>query len=85
MLLNLKDMYIVYYTTGSYDDFTRVPVFVTDNENKASDWVLKFNKIFDKWLDYYRKNRSELSFTMIEEIIYYKEVGKAYFEEIELR
>ena len=78
-------MYIVYYTTGLYDDFTKIPVFVTDNENKASDWVVKFNKILDKWSDYYDENRNELCNTMIEYIIYYKEVGEAYFEQIELR
>ena len=78
-------MYIVYYTTGSYDDFTRVPVFVTNDKSKASKWVLKFNKMLDKWSEYYEKNRSELPFTMIENIIYFTEVGEAYFEQIEIR
>jgi len=78
-------MYIVYYTTGLYEDFTRVPVFVTEDKNKASNWVLKFNKILDKWEDYYYQDKSKYMGTMIEEIIYFKEVGKAYFEQIEIR
>jgi len=78
-------MYIVYYTTGKYEDFTIVSAFVTDDKNKAANWVLKFNRILDKWTDYYYEDKSKYMQTMIEEIIYFKEVGKAYFEEIELR
>ena len=78
-------MFIVYYTKGTYEDYMKVNVFVTTDKSKASKWVSKFNKMSDKWSEYYVKNRSKLICTMIEDLIYFEEVGKAYFEPIEVR
>lgn len=78
-------MYIVYYTTGAYDDFQRHSVFVTESELIASEWVEKFNRIGDKWYDYYNQNQDKLQDTTIRKIFYFKEVGSAYYEQIELR
>lgn len=79
------NMYIVYYTIGSYNDFQRHNVFVTESESIASEWVAKFNRIGDKWYDYYKQNQDKLQDTTIREIFYFKEVGSAYYEQIELR
>ena len=78
-------MYIVYYTTGVYDDFERHSVFVTESELVASEWVVKFNRIADKWYEYYKQNKDKLQDTTIREIFYFKEVGLSYYEQIELR
>lgn len=44
-------MYIVNYSTGSYDDYSVVPVFVTEDFDLASKWVMKFNSRLKYWVD----------------------------------
>lgn len=78
-------MYIVYYTTGSYDDFCRVPIFVTKDENKANSYKDRFNYIRDKWRQYYFEHRDELKYSLIEEIIYYNYLGECYVQPIQER
>ena len=79
------NMYIVYYTTGSYDDFERHNVFVTESELIASEWVAKFNRIVEKFYDYYIKNQDNLQNTTIRNIFYFIDVNEAYYEQIEAR
>jgi|694.fasta_scaffold116882_7 hypothetical protein len=82
-------MYIVLYSTGSYDDYCKVPVFVTDDKEKADKYVEKFNRIYDKWSTYYSENRDEpfinLEHSVIENIFYFSDLGKAFINEIEFR
>ena len=46
-------MWVVKYSTGSYDDFYTVNVFVTTNEETAQAYCEKFNRILTKWKDYW--------------------------------
>jgi len=78
-------MYIVYYTTGAYDDFQRHSVFVTESELIASEWVAKFNRIVNQFYDYYINNIDNLQNTTIRDIFYFTEVNEAYYEQIEAR
>ncbi len=83
-------MFIVYYTKGTYEDYTKVIVFVTTDRNKASKWVLKFNKMVDKWSKIYLEKRycelaSNFVDSTMENIFYFSEIGTAYFEPVEVR
>jgi len=48
-----KKYYLCSYTRGSYDDYSVIDVFITDNILKARAWKKKFNKIINKWQLYY--------------------------------
>jgi len=48
-----KQAYLVQYSTGSYDDYYQIFLFVTYDKQKAMDYCQKFNMILDKWFRYY--------------------------------
>lgn len=82
-------MYIVKYNYGSYDDFTRINVFVTNDEEKAKAYVEKFNAILKKWKEYWKQYENEDGW-MEDEDKFQKwlriaDMGKAYYCEIEVR
>jgi hypothetical protein len=78
-------MYIVYYTTGAYDDFQRHNMFVTESKLIASEWIEKFNRIANKWYEYYKQNQDELQNTTIRNIFYFIDVNESYYEQIDVR
>jgi hypothetical protein len=51
----MKDIYIVYTGSGSYQDYYEFIKFVTFNKSKAEKWVARFNKIVDDNKDRIRK------------------------------
>jgi len=51
----MKKMYLVSYSTGSYEDFDTHDIFITYNKKVAIKYVKKFNSILKKWKDYYSK------------------------------
>ena len=88
--------YKCYYSRGSYDDYRRVDVFVTNDFKKAKSWVKKFNKIIKKWkLHYSQYEDARMGFrwiseTNVDEYVYdrwhsLKEINNANYEEIEFR
>ena len=48
-----KASYIVYYSSGEYDDYKEVCIFVTESKNKAVRYAQKFNRILKKWKLYF--------------------------------
>ena len=48
-------MWIVKFTTGSYDDFARHNIFVTENEELAKAYVKKHNETLIKWQKYWEQ------------------------------
>jgi hypothetical protein len=51
----MKNMYIIKYSGGSYDDFYTTDIFVTTNKSKATRYATKFNRILKTWKDHYKK------------------------------
>jgi hypothetical protein len=52
-------MWVVKYTTGTYDDFMRHNIFVTENEELAKAYVEKHNKVLTKWQKYWEQFENE--------------------------
>jgi hypothetical protein len=48
-------MYLVYYTKGSYDDYTQINLFVTAKKPTATKYVTKFNRILKRWKKHYEQ------------------------------
>ena len=48
-------MYIVNYTSGSWDDFHRGNLFVTEDKELAEAYVEKANTLLEKIKEYYRE------------------------------
>ena len=57
-----KASYIVYYSSGEYDDYKEVCIFVTESKNKAVRYAQKFNRILKKWKLYFANFEKTLEF-----------------------
>lgn len=91
-----KQMYIVKYCGGSYDDFYDHTIFVTDNKKTATNYVKKFNSILKKWKDYYNQYTSTEEFAIdwikdeysdkyFDRWYSLRAVTKCYYEKVEKR
>jgi hypothetical protein len=85
-----SEMILVYYTTGCYDDFTRITIFVTEDEELAKRYVEKFNRILKYWKDYWYTIVNEDNWLEDDEYDFIRwnqvtETNQAYFEKIEVR
>ena len=88
-------MYIVTYTSGSWDDFHRGNLFVTNDKELALTYVEKANKLLVKVKEYYRELNEKLDDDDdLTHGMYLKlwvkyhtlaEVNAVSFEEIEMR
>ena len=56
----MKNMYIVTYTSGSWDDFHRGNLFVTNDKELALTYVEKANKLLVKVKEYYHELNEKL-------------------------
>ena len=91
----MKNMYIVTYTSGSWDDFHRGNLFVTNDKELALTYVEKANKLLVKVKEYYRELNEKLDDDDdLTHGMYLKlwvkyhtlaEVNAVSFEEIEMR
>jgi hypothetical protein len=54
-------MYIVTYTSGSWDDFHRGNLFVTNDKELANTYVEKANKLLVKVKEYYHELDEKLN------------------------
>ena len=52
-------MFIVKYSTGSYDDYMRHNIFVTESEEVAKAYVEKHNALLTKWQKYWEQFENE--------------------------
>lgn len=90
-------MYIVKYSTGSYDDYGVTDIFITDKKSIATKYVTKFNSILKKWNNYYKQFeetpyegscgwiKDEFSEQYFWRWHRLKETNKCWWEEIEVR
>jgi hypothetical protein len=76
-------MFIVKYNYGEWDDFTRVTIFVTQDENFAKRYVDRFNSILQRLKDYY--NSIEITEQLWERWYAVNHFSPAYYHKIEIR
>ena len=89
-------MYIVKYSTGEYEDYHEVCLFVTEKKINATKYVTKFNSILRRWKQYLSKyehieygNYKWIKEEYIEK--WYsrwssiRQTNKCWYEEIEVR
>lgn len=88
----MKEMYLVGYTTGEYDDYCVVNVFVTDEESIAEKWVEKFNNKLNIWKPFYEKTYNSLislndyrEHYVFERYYVVCEINTAFYKKIEYR
>ena len=85
-----SEMFLVYYTYGGFDDFTRISIFVTEDEELAKRYVEKFNRILKYWKDYWNTIVNEDNWLDNDEYDFrrwYKitETNEAQYKNIEVR
>ena len=51
----MQNIYIVYYSTGEYEDYRECNIFATFDKQKAIAYVRRFNSLKDKWYKHYSK------------------------------
>lgn len=84
-------MYIVKYSTGSWDDYYQINIFVTTDKEMAEKYVEKFNNILKKWKEYYSQFKDEYGgikdeyLKMSDRFYSLMEINKCSFKEIEIR
>lgn len=80
----MSKVYLVSYSSGTYDTYIKVNHFVTFDKNKAEVYVEKLNRILEQYRDYFNDNDVDY-----ESIMYYiyrtLDINCASFEEIEIR
>lgn len=89
----MNKMYLVQYSTGSYDSFYQNKLFVTSDENFAKQYVEKFNRILECGKQYMSKfDDPEFDWIKDEYIekyfyrwIAFRETNQCYYQEIEVR
>jgi len=89
----IDKMYLVKYSTGSYEDYHQIEIFVTKSRETADKYVLRFNKKLDYWKNYMKNfqdkygYRDETKCTTSISYRYYDiiEVGYSFVEEVEIR
>jgi hypothetical protein len=91
-----KTHYIARYSTGSYEDYTNIDVFVTEDKELVERWVEKFNSKLECWKDYFKRfGNAYYNYTILDEAFYDKvnndafyrvmECNGAFYSEIEFR
>lgn len=91
----METIYLVKYSSGSYDDYTEKIVFATTDKKKATKWVTKFNRIKKEYLKMYEPYlETKHSFLWIKYEYADKyfnkwhklsKINRAFWEEIEVR
>lgn len=49
------EVYVANYSTGDFDDYYEVQVFVSHDKLKVEKWVKKFNRILSDYKEYNKK------------------------------
>lgn len=85
-------MYLVGYSTGSWDDWTRVPLFITADESVAKRYCKKFNRILKRARKQYGLNREDWLMRLEENDVNYQlrqfkvnDYNEATYSPIEVR
>lgn len=83
----MKTVYLVMIATGSHDDFYSAPMFATEKEQTAKEWVDRYNGIIEKRLPVIEESFGKVGWDdmpFLGEFIYYQR-PHASFQEIQLR
>lgn len=88
-------IYLACYSAGSYDDERVVIVFASPVKSRVTKWVSKFNKMKNRWSDYYGQYCDfRYTFKWIKEdqpeYIYngwrrIRDINRAYCKEVKIR
>jgi len=89
----MEKIYILKYSSGSYDDFYEQNIFATKSLEKACDYIQKFNSKLEYWKDvmkqysdeggYLKEEHYNLAITAHFWTI--KDMNRCYMEEVEIR
>jgi hypothetical protein len=87
---SMRYMFIVKYSYGDWDDFSRIPIFVTDSETTAKHYVKRFNAILNKWKAYWKQFQNEdgwyeNSIPKFDRWLQITNTNEAYYDKIEIR
>jgi hypothetical protein len=50
-----EKMYIVRYSSGSYEDYDITDIFVTNKKSNATKYCTKFNRMLERWNKHYEQ------------------------------
>jgi hypothetical protein len=84
-------MYIVAYSSGSYEDWREHLIFVTQDKEKAEKYIEKANNLLVKCKEFYDKKSSEeldanlVEFFFTSRSMDFNHVNRFYIKEIEVR
>ena len=85
-------IYIAMYSKGRYEDYSEYIVFATYDKSKVIKWCDKFNRILEKWIEYYEKYEDSFDWIKEEHVAkhfkrwsWLRNINKAYYEETEIR
>jgi hypothetical protein len=88
----MKNIYIVKYSTGKYEDYREHNIFATFDKEKVIAYVKKFNSLKDKWCNHYSQYNGDYRWikNYFEEKYFHKwyifhELNDCFYEEIEVR
>lgn len=87
---SMRYMFIVKYSYGDWDDFSRINIFVTDSEKTAKEYVERFNAILNKWKAYWKQFENsdgwfEDSSDKFNRWLQITDTNEAYYDKIEMR
>jgi hypothetical protein len=88
----MSKIYIVKYSSDSYEDYTETEIFATFDKEKAEKYIKKFNSLLDKWKKYFFKRFGENTFYMNENNYYIfdrymtiTDINRCFLTEIKIR
>lgn len=86
----MNKMYIIRYSTGMWDDFCPVNIFITTDEAKAIEYVGKFNRILNHFKAHWSKIVNEDNWLDDDKYDFRRwsqiyDANEAWYNEIEIR
>jgi hypothetical protein len=80
----MKEMFLIQYSSGQWEDYYTVNVFVTEDEELAKSYVNKFRAKLKKWKDYYN-SKDSIRDKHYDRYCQIMETNNAYYLKIEIR
>jgi hypothetical protein len=85
---NIENIYVVKYNGGMYDDGYEITIFATFNKDTADKYVEKFNKLLNKWKEYYslfQENNDLMTTAHFDRASQLYEINRCFYEITEIR
>lgn len=80
-----KFIWIVQHSTGDWDNYALINLFITESEDVAKTYVNKFNEVLDKWkkhMDVTWRENSNYNFERWNTI---ENTNPSWYDKIEIR